>query len=145
MDEKQLKRFMAKIQILDDGCWLWTGAKGGKASHLYGLFWIDGKGTTAHRVSFDHFKGGLVEGDRRITIDHTCQLKLCVNPEHLEQVTHRENLLRSELTLNSINAAKTHCVAGHEFTPENTYISKTNGQRVCRLCKRDWARAKRAS
>lgn len=142
MTEKELERFMAKVEVLPNGCWRWTAATGGKGVHLYGIVQSDGKVRIAHRVSFDHFKGGLIEGDRRITIDHLCRVKLCVNPEHLEQVTHRENLLRSELTLNSINAAKTHCVAGHEFTPENTYISKTNGQRVCRLCKRDWARAK---
>jgi hypothetical protein len=75
-------------------------------------------------------------------LDHVvCDTKLCVNPWHVEPRTQQQNLHRSAKTLNAINAAKTHCIQGHEFTPENTYISKTNGQRVCRMCKRDWARA----
>lgn len=122
------------------------GATGGRGEHLYGVFQCGPKLRIAHRVSFEHFKGGLIEGNRKITIDHICPggpLKLCVNPEHLEQVPHGVNLARSPKTVNSINAAKTHCIHGHEFTESNTYISKTNWQRVCRTCKREWMRAKR--
>lgn len=146
MNSLELARFMAKVDVLPNGCWRWTGATGGRGEHLYGIFWAGGKMRLAHRVSFDHFVGGLIEGDRKVTLDHVCPagpMKLCVNWEHLEQVAHGENLLRSPLTVNSINASKTHCVNGHEFTPENTYIKKSNGKRACRACKREWAQRKR--
>lgn len=136
LTEAQLKSFLSRI-VKRDGCWIWQGATGGAPPHMYGVY----RGTTAHRVAYGHYVGPLEDGK---VIDHLCGVKLCVNPEHLEQVTQAENLLRSPTTINAINAAKTQCVRGHEFTESNTYISKTNGQRVCRLCKRDWARDKRS-
>lgn len=69
-------------------------------------------------------------------IDHLCGVRRCVNPEHLEAVTHRENLLRGT-GFAAVNAAKTHCPHGHEYTPENTYHNPNpNGGRICRTCKR---------
>lgn len=143
MDDIQLARFMAKVVKQQDGCWLWQGAAGGRGVHRYGLFWVRPTLRIAHRVSYEQWVGPLIVDDRKVSIDHLCGVKLCVNPKHLEQVSHRENLHRSSLTVNAINAAKTHCVNGHKFTPKNTYISPTNGQRVCRTCKRNWARKAR--
>jgi hypothetical protein len=125
--------FLAKIKEQPNGCWIWTGATGGHGVHVYGVY---GE-TTAHKWSYEYFVGPVPDG---LVVDHFfCENKMCVNPWHVEPTTQRENLLRSPITLNSINTAKTHCINGHEFTPENTYISPTNGQRVCRACKREWA------
>ncbi|NED52837.1 HNH endonuclease, partial [Micromonospora aurantiaca] len=66
--------------------------------------------------------------------DHLCRNRACVNVTHLEIVTNRINILRGE-TLQAANAAKTHCIRGHEFTPENTYVK--NGGRDCRTCARE--------
>jgi hypothetical protein len=65
---------------------------------------------------------------------HTCQIRCCVNVDHLEYVTHRENLLRSITTLPSIAVAKTHCPAGHPLSGLNLAIK--NGKRMCRECDR---------
>lgn len=64
----------------------------------------------------------------------TCLHRRCVNPDHLEPVTHRVNTIRG-LGFSGVAARKTHCMRGHEFTPENTYI-KPNGTRRCKTCHR---------
>jgi len=143
MEGVELARFMAKVEKQDGGCWLWIGAQGGKGEHRYGVFRAGGNFTTAHRHAYAHWVGTLVEGDRSVTIDHTCGVKLCVNPEHLRQVAHGENLLASDRTVNSINKAKKYCINGHKFTANNTYVHPRTGMRSCRQCKREWAQRNR--
>lgn len=116
------------IQIVN-GCWSWTGPVGHNG---YGKCAINKKSKLAHRVFYQHFKGEIQSGNQ---IDHLCKNRLCVNPEHLEEVTAKENNLRSE-SPSAINAKKTHCINGHEFTVENTYVSKL-GRRNCRACARN--------
>jgi len=77
-----------------------------------------------------------------LEIDHLCRVRCCVNPDHLEAVTHRENILRGN-TFAAVNAAKTHCPKGHEYTPENTRIH-TGGRRQCIACSRAYDRARYA-
>ncbi|QZE10899.1 hypothetical protein SEA_CHISANAKITSUNE_112 [Gordonia phage ChisanaKitsune] len=62
----------------------------------------------------------------------------CVNPWHVRPVTQKENVLRSEIAIAAVNARKTHCDHGHEFTPENTY--EYRGKRHCRVCQRKRSR-----
>ena len=90
----------------------------------------------AHRVSYRAAKGGIPDG---LQIDHKCRVRCCINPDHLEAVTQRENLLRG-IGWAAINAKKMFCDNGHEFTEENTryYVRKDGGQgRRCRQCHRD--------
>ena len=54
-----------------------------------------------------------------------------MNPEHLEAVTCRENILRG-LGPGASNARKTHCSAGHPFTEENSY--RWRNKKHCRIC-----------
>lgn len=114
-------RFQAKIDMRGS-CWLWMGAKTVKG---YGSFNDGGHTRQAHRVAYELSYGPVPDG---LEIDHTCGNRSCVNPQHLEAVTHSENLRRGA-------ARRTHCKYGHEFTPENTYV-KRNGARECRICKR---------
>lgn len=111
-----------RSEVASNGCILWRGSKtrGG-----YGTANIGGRKTTAHRIAFEATKGPIADG---LEIDHLCGDPLCINPAHLEAVSHAENVRRSR------TARATHCVSGHEFTPANTYRKKSNGCRVCRAC-----------
>jgi len=130
-------RFMSFVDKDIDGCWLWTG---GKTGNGYGQFWMDGKKTLAHRVSYTLMAGPIGDG---LTIDHLCRVRECVNPSHLEVVTLRENCGRA---INH-NTVKTHCRNGHEYTPENTVIRfhpDGHNFRTCRACQRVSRRRGRA-
>lgn len=91
----------------------------------------------AHRVAYEREFGPIPEG---LEIDHLCRVRSCVNPEHLEPVTHAENMRR-------LSEAITHCRHGHEYTPENSYPippRARGGRRDCRECIRRRAREYRA-
>ena len=106
------------------GCWLWLGKLHPAG---YGKY----RGKFAHRVSWEQSNGPIPEG---LQIDHLCRTRCCVNPDHLEPVTQRENVLRG-VGYAAQRAKATHCVNGHEFSPENT--GRFRGGRVCRACKRE--------
>jgi HNH endonuclease len=94
-----------------------------------------GKKDYAHRFAYRWFNGPLIRG---LEIDHICKNKRCWNADHLEQVLPIVNKLRSNC-VSGINARKTHCKHGHEFTKANTYLTKENGRirRHCLQCKSD--------
>ena len=131
-------RFWARVEK-GDGCWLWTGARSGNG---YGCMRVEGKVHSVHRLSYEWHIGPIPDG---FTIDHVrergCVSRLCVNPDHLEAVTNRENILRSDSAC-AINARKTHCDRGHEFTEENTKV-RPHG-RECRACAAMMQRQRRA-
>lgn len=122
-----LERFLAKISISHDGCWEWTAHKN---KNNYSRFFYDGDKVYGHRFIYKYFFGEIPKG---LEIDHLCRNRDCVNPIHLEAVTHKENNDRGN-SLSGINSRKTHCVNGHEFTPENT--SLYDNQRKCKICSR---------
>lgn len=131
---QDIKRFQTRVNKTDT-CWLWTG--GIRGSLGYGAFWFNGSQHSAHRISYEIYKGDIPNG---LVIDHTCKNPPCVNPEHLEAVTQGENLQRSD-TFQARNKRKTHCPMGHEYNDINTWISK-NKERYCRACARIKARSK---
>lgn len=120
-----------------DRCWEWLGyiTKAG-----YGQF---GRNMIAHRLAYELEVGEIPAG---LQIDHLCRNRSCVNPDHLEPVTGRENTRRGE-SFSARLAAQTHCKRGHVFTPENTYVppAGSNGLRRCRECVRQWKRQRRRS
>lgn len=111
------------------GCWLWMGSLNGARGYP-----TIGKGQLAHRVSYQLFKGDIPPG---LTIDHLCRTKICVNPDHLEAVSLRENILRGD-GLAAKCQRKTHCMRGHAFTPDNTllFIGRNGSTyRSCKACR----------
>jgi hypothetical protein len=80
---------------------------------------IGRNGQMAHRLAYEAEHGPIPEG---MVVDHLCRNRACCNPHHLEMVSVRENVMRSE-SFASVNASKTHCQHGHEFSPENTRVS----------------------
>ena len=106
-------------------CWFWTAALDQDG---YGKCRRDGV-KRAHRVAYEELVGPIPNG---LSLDHLCRNRACVRPDHLEPVTNRENLMRGA-TFAALNAAKTHCPQGHEYTDENT-CRKSNGSRICRTC-----------
>lgn len=137
MREAEADRFWAKVNKAGPlpeyapeigVCWLWTAYIEPRG---YGVFRPSGCSTNvkAHRWAYEALVGSIPAG---LTLDHLCRVRHCVNPTHLEPVTNRENGLRGN-TVAAINARKTHCVNGHEFTPENT-TTRSDGGRRCQIC-----------
>jgi hypothetical protein len=119
-------RFLAKTMPAANGCLIWTGAvRGG-----YGLFWMGDHTEQAHRVWFEHARWPVPE--ERV-LDHLCRNRLCVNPDHLEPVTDRTNILRG-IGPTAVNARKVLCIRGHELVP------RRGGGRRCPECPRVLAR-----
>ena len=134
------ERFWAKVDKTAT-CWLWVA---GKDSKGYGTFWIGDATRGAHRVSYELTHGTIPAG---LELDHLCRVRNCVNPDHLEPVTHIVNTRRSPFVISTVNSTKTHCLRGHLFDEANTYITP-RGTRNCRECKRAagrvWERTRRA-
>jgi len=130
----RLDRFADKIALADDGCIVWIASTNNRG---YGTFSAGPVGTVgAHRWSYEYHVGDVPKG---VDLDHLCRNRACVNPEHLEPVTHRENLMRSP-TIPAINASKTHCPLGHSYSGDNLSMIVSTNSRVCITCRRANAR-----
>lgn len=145
------QRILERV-VVDEttGCWIWQKALGGGG---YGQFGIGDTVRYAHRFAYELWVGPIPAG---MTIDHLCHSndptcpggecvhRRCCNPAHLEVVTRGENVLRG-VGFAAVNARKTHCPQGHEYTPENTFVVKATGWRNCRKCGRERCRARKAA
>lgn len=118
------QRIAARIAVDDSGCWLWTGALSDTG---YGSVMYDRRIQSTHRLAYTLLVDGIGDG---LVLDHLCEVRRCMNPQHLEPVTRAENNRRAQRKW----AAE--CKAGHQRTAENTYINPVTGQRACRECAR---------
>lgn len=112
------------------GCWLWNGAyslcPGNTKYPQY-------RSKRAHRISYQRYVGKIPEG---LELDHLCRNPMCVRPDHLEAVTHMENMRRGK-SPTTVNRNKTTCPKGHPYD----YFRPGNNYRACTDCKKSRARA----
>lgn len=130
MTQIQLLRFFAKVHKEQRGCWRWIGARGSRTAE-YGVLTIEGRRRYAHRAAYEHFVGPIPQG---LEIDHLCRNPRCVNPDHMQPVSHLENCRRGRVGKH--NAAKTHCPHGHPYSGSNLKLRTSRGslERVCLAC-----------
>ncbi|MET9339253.1 HNH endonuclease signature motif containing protein [Nonomuraea sp. NPDC003804] len=132
----QVEEFFKRVEKTE-GCWIWTA---GVSGTNHGRFWTGERHVPAHRFSYEYARGPV---PAELYMDHLCRNPRCVNPDHLEPVTPRTNVLRGT-SMVAGNAGKTHCKRGHEYTPENTHRDK-RGRRSCKECHRLLAASRRAA
>lgn len=117
-------RVEEKIErVTDSGCWIWMGG----IRSGYGQTSIGRRNVAAHRAVYEWLRGPIPPG---LDLDHLCRVRSCVNPDHLEPVTRRVNLLRGN-TLPAANAAMRACKCGHPYTER---VSRGRKYRACRRC-----------
>ncbi|MGO1069746.1 HNH endonuclease signature motif containing protein [Lysobacter sp. CA199] len=107
-------------------CWRWMGSAQPTG---YGQMWNGFRPEQAHRIAYRTFIGPI---SPELEIDHICRKRDCINPFHLRQVTHRQNMQASESVM-GVNARKTKCSRGHLLSGENLVLTKS-GTRQCRCC-----------
>lgn len=134
--DKIAARFFAMVDA-EGPCWEWTGALDGRG---YGVFY-EGPGREtqrAHRVAYRLLVG---EPPEDVVLDHLCRIHRCVNPDHLDPVSNRENLVRG-YGFAGVNIRKSTCPQGHTY--DSTRVNRHgNPARFCSRCLRDQLRAKR--
>jgi hypothetical protein len=131
-DKEVIDRFWSKVIRITDSCWIWKGAL---KDDGYAQFWISNQHPPhqeyIHRFVYEITKGSIPDG---LAIDHLCRNRACPNPDHLEAVSSKENVLRG-IGITAVNSRKTHCKHGHLLTAENIYVYDKG--RVCKLCLKD--------
>jgi len=121
--------FLARLDRSGE-CWIYTGPHDRDG---YGKF---GRNRHAHVYAYQHWVGSVPEG---CEIDHKCRVRDCCNPDHLQAVSHRVNVLLGE-SPSAVHAQKTHCLRGHELPRTRD----KRGERVCQQCNTEAVRRYRA-
>jgi hypothetical protein len=112
----------------DGECLIWTRSKIAKG---YGRVRMLGE-VAAHRVAYRLAHGDIPEG---MLVCHTCDRPDCIQPAHLFVGDQGDNMRDMSSKGRAANQQRSHCVAGHEFSAENTYVDP-RGARYCLTCRR---------
>ncbi len=122
-----MERFWSKVDragpvsVLGTPCWIWTAGKNRSGYGLFGRPKSERGSRLAHRYSFEAENGPVPAG---LECDHRCSVRACVRPDHVEAVTHAENVRRGK-------AVKTHCLRGHDLAAN---FQPTSAGRRCAAC-----------
>jgi len=113
------------IPVTETGCWLWTGADNGTG---YGRITVAGKFLLAHRAVYEALRGPIQDG---MTIDHLCRIRCCVNPDHLEVVSMKVNILRGfgPTAINSKKRSCPRCGGAYSFCKGGRHCEGCNERR----------------
>ena len=135
--ERLFDNYVEQPGPMETPCWIWQGAPNSAGR---GRLHFDGKRVSVHRLAL------MVKLRRGILPDHQanhhCHVPMCMNPGHVYEGTVADNNWDRVEAGRHHGANKTHCKHGHEFTEENTYVSKA-GKRQCKTCSVDRTRARR--
>lgn len=124
-----IERVLSHIRITDNSCWESTYAP---KRDGYTRIKINEKDIAVHRLMFYYYNGEL---NTNLTINHKCENRVCCNPQHLEQVTQKQNKQYSYNIHGHPNSKKTHCPRGHEYSNKNLIIN-SKGSRLCKTCQK---------
>jgi hypothetical protein len=127
-DPRLPKRFWDKVHLAPSGCWIWLSAL---THNGYGQFYYSRSTKVAHAIAFKVLIGPYPP---TLQMDHLCRVRRCVNPVHLEPVSHALNTLRGQ-SFSAVNARKTRCPQGHPYA-DHGYLNPA-GHRRCRTCDRN--------
>lgn len=121
------RRIMSRVQETQAGCWEWTGAR---TRNGYGHVKVGGIHWMAHRYAYTVQVGPIPDG---LQLDHLCRNRACINPAHLEPVSHGENLRRGRVGRYKLKNTK--CPSGHPYSGHNLVVRRLRDGRTCRVCR----------
>lgn len=128
-----IDRFMEKVRKNEGGCWIWIGSLSNKGYGQLGVGRRDEGLVTAHRWSYEHFIGPIPDG---LWVLHHCDVKACVNPEHLYVGTLEDNMRDVVERGRSKKIPPTACKNGHEYVQGSwTWRPSSDGRYQYRACK----------
>lgn len=135
---RTLEERLAARAVRQDGCLLWTGCLNGSG---YGMIRVGGRSGRAvyvHRIAYELSVGPIPEG---FQVDHSCGVRRCLEPSHLEAVPQRENMARSGTPW--ARFARGRCQRDHDVTLPGAVYTTPDGRGQCRACRQ--MRRKRAN